>query len=494
MKHAPSLAAQRNDIQAVLASGFGWLRCSRFWLMTVHDAALAKAWLGDLEQTGLIQSVDGVARQKDETGERPAALAAIAFSFAGLRRLGLAESGEFPFPTAFRSGMGSDLRKELLRDGDRSAWRWSDHETQPASPEDDRVRAHILLALWWRDGPAPELPPRPAGAFSIGEIEACPSFFRQDGATGKHLLYEAFRFRDGISQPVPYGLRSDIDAPRPLPASPEKVKEERDQVVAAGEFILGYRNEYDELSYCPDVAGWRAAGDETTSGAHFALNGSYLAVRQIDQDLAALARLEALETPRCPAGATLAEAMMGRRRDGSPLDLPATPPDLAGDEPNSFRYRVTDENGFVTARGSHIRRANPRDTLGHDVPSGILSSKLHRLLRRGRPYRLDDGAGATVAAGLFFIACNTDLERQFEFVHQRWLCNPRFGDLEDEDDPFVGAASPQKKFTMPGLPSGTSVSFGSVTTTVGGGYFFLPGLKALRFIATAPVATVPERP
>ena len=35
-----------------------------------------------------------------------------------------------------------------------------------------------------------------------------------------------------------------------------------DRVVAPGEFILGYRNEYDELTYCPNVEGW--TGDAKT--------------------------------------------------------------------------------------------------------------------------------------------------------------------------------------------------------------------------------------
>jgi putative iron-dependent peroxidase len=158
---------------------------------------------------------------------------------------------------------------------------------------------------------------------------------------------------------------------------------------------------------------------------------------------------------------------------------------------NAFRYRVEDDDGFVTPRGSHIRRVNPRDTLSHDSDSGITSSKLHRLLRRGRPYREADGEGPG-KQGLFFIACNTDLERQFEFVQQRWIMNPRSGPLEHQDDPIVGAAG-SKTFSMAGLPCGQSVSFQSFTTTLGGGYFFLPGTSALRFISVR-LADVTGRP
>lgn len=479
MNHAASLPDQRGDIQAVLASGFGWLECSRFWLMTIKNAPdsvpLARAWIQALHATNLVQSIEQV-RVQIAKKPKPPQLAAIAFSHAGLRTLGLVESAEFPFPTAFRSGMGSELREKLLRDDSREEWGWSDAEAAVGK----RRVVHILLALWWTKGELPPVLPNEALAFDKIEVQGCPSFFNNGN------LYEPFKFRDGVSQPVIYGLKDNIDASPFVPTSKTKngpdADPNPDQVIAAGEFILGYRNEYDELSYCPNVVGWRPP-PHAPAGAHFGLNGSYLAVRQIEQDIEKFAEAEALSAPGCPAGVALVEAMMGRRRDGTPLELPAQNTPLPDLEANGFRYRLKDQNGFTTPRGSHIRRANPRDMLAHDVESGIASSKLHRLLRRGRPYR--DIVEREPTAGLFFIACNTDLERQFEFVHQRWLRNPRFADLEDEDDPFVGTISHNKKFSMQGLPSGTSVApFKSFTATIGGGYFFLPGLKALEFLVS----------
>jgi len=132
-------------------------------------------------------------------------------------------------------------------------------------------------------------------------------------------------------------------------------------------------------------------------------------------------------------------------------------------------------------KGAHIRRMNPRDSLGVDVKSGIKSSKLHRLLRRGRPY-LELTEAKKESEGLFFIACNADLERQFEFMHQRWMRNFRFMNLHNEDDPVVGSPTPPKTFTIPALPSGDQVSLCAFTRSLGGGYFFLPGIKALKFI------------
>ena len=108
-------------------------------------------------------------------------------------------------------------------------------------------------------------------------------------------------------------------------------------------------------------------------------------------------------------------------------------------------------------------------------------SNLHRLLRRGRPY-LEIAEDKKKREGLFFIACNADLERQFEFICQRWLRNFRFGDLHHQDDPVVGSPAWAKTFTMPGLPSGGEMFLTALTRTLGGGYFLLPGITALRFI------------
>ncbi|MGT2500832.1 Dyp-type peroxidase [Bradyrhizobium guangxiense] len=185
-------------------------------------------------------------------------------------------------------------------------------------------------------------------------------------------------------------------------------------------------------------------------------------MRQIEQDVAAFDRF------REANGQHICNKMMGRQDNGWPLAWkydPSTP--KTDSELDTFRYRVDDANGFICPKGAHIRRVNPRDTLGVDVQSSIKSTKLHRLLRRGRPYR-EDSNGET-RKGIFFIACNADLERQFEFVQQRWARNPSFVNLH-ADDPLVGSSDPQtfpKTLSLPGLPSGGEVSLANFTTTLG---------------------------
>ena len=86
-----------------------------------------------------------------------------------------------------------------------------------------------------------------------------------------------------------------------------------------------------------------------------------------------------------------------------------------------------------------------------------------------------------------FIALNAHLERQFEFVQQRWINNPRFGDLGNEVDPVLGQGK-QRAFSRPADPVGEHVGGAAsglpqLVTPLGGGYFFMPGLKALSFLA-----------
>jgi len=154
-------------------------------------------------------------------------------------------------------------------------------------------------------------------------------------------------------------------------------------------------------------------------------------------------------------------------------------------------------NNHLRPIGSHIRRANPRDSLPDSDELGKMASNLHRLLRRGRPFKSSGLADDCVQrppqeVGLFFIAIVADLARQFEFVKRVWIGNPCFGDLCDEGDPILGRRT-SRRFTLPSEPTGTQVGWlPDFTATQGGGYFFMPGLDTLRRIAQGEYTTVPN--
>ncbi len=459
----PHLSEQLDDIQGMLGTGYGWLHSSRFWLLTIKDGREndARAWLAGFVRGGLVVSAAHVRKSRTHPVEKAAA---IAFSYSGITKLGCKETEAHPFPTPFRSGMGSDLRALLLRDRPRQ-WHWSDVDGAVCGP------VHVLIAEWAPRGAEPLVSDIDEEVFCIIKIDNDPCAFQKEKGDTEEKLRESFGFRDGLAQPVIGGLREEQGA-RLKQAIQDAGPLYEDRVVAAGEFILGYRNEYNELTYCPNVEGWTA--DARYTGGRFALNGSYLAVRQIEQNLEAFRAFEKAN------GKGICEKLMGRRKNGLPLSWNPNVP-ASDSRADAFRFRVDDANGFGCPKGAHIRRVNPRDSLGVDVQSSIKSTKLHRLLRRGRPYREKTENGA-LRNGIFFIACNADLERQFEFIHQRWVRNPRFGRLHDQDDPVVGAPAGPKTFSIPGLASGEEISLDAFTQTLGGGYFFLPGIKALEFI------------
>jgi putative iron-dependent peroxidase len=472
----PHLSEQLDDIQGMIGTGFGWLYSSRFWLLTIRDGREndARKWLSKFVQRGLVVSAAAVRESRKNRIEKAVA---IAFSYSGITKLGFKETEAHPFPSPFRSGMGSDLRALLLRDRPRE-WHWSDDGT-------DCVPVHVLIAEWALGGAEPLVSDIDKNVFGIIKIDNDPCAFHKKEGDEEERLREAFGFRDGLAQPVIRGLREDhgIGLKQAIRDAGPLYD---DRVVAPGEFILGYRNEYDELTYCPDVEGWTGKARDT--GGLFGLNGSYLAVRQIEQNVNAFKKFRAAKD-----GKAFCEKLMGRRRNGLPLSWKGTSNVPVSDSrADAFRFRVDDANGFGCPKGAHIRRVNPRDSLGVDIKSSIKSTKLHRLLRRGRPY-VEKIENKATRKGIFFIACNADLERQFEFIHQRWVRNPRFGCLHDQDDPIVGTPVSPKAFSIPGLASGEEISLDAFTRTLGGGYFFLPGIKALRFIVdpvSSPKAVV----
>ena len=221
----------------------------------------------------------------------------------------------------------------------------------------------------------------------------------------------------------------------------------------------------------------------------------------------------------------LAEAMVGRAMNGSPL-VPVLnmPIDGVGmDEKdrayNQFTYD-TDPVGARCPLGSHIRRANPRNADFPNPVKGLIShliqtlgfgrkglrddlmspTRFHRLLRRGRefgggmspPDALKPKAPDDPGRGLHFICLNSNIARQFEFVQGAWLMSTKFNGLSEESDPLMGNREPVQgcpftnTFSLP-REGGLRERLNDVpqfVTVRGGAYFFLPSLRALRYFAT----------
>src|SRR5471030_2884973 len=73
---------------------------------------------------------------------------------------------------------------------------------------------------------------------------------------------------------------------------------------------------------------------------------------------------------------------VGRWKDVTPLTLSPESSDTSLSTA-PFGYRASDAGGLKCPIGAHIRRSNPRDTVGDDPALSLVSVSRHRLLRRG---------------------------------------------------------------------------------------------------------------
>jgi hypothetical protein len=93
----------------------------------------------------------------------------------------------------------------------------------------------------------------------------------------------------------------------------------------------------------------------------------------------------------------------------------------------------------------------------------------------------EDGVERGIAA---FVIC-ASLIRQFEFAQNVWANDRNFHELRNERDPIIGTQDGTLEFKIPKRPIRKKIAgLPAFTTVRGGAYFFLPGIKALRYLAT----------
>ena len=469
-----SEALELDDIQGLVARGYGGLPEASFVLLEIADAVQARGWL-----SGLAGRVTAGSVRPDECAVH------VAIAAGGLAKLGLPPEALASFPLELREGMTTEFRQRILGDVDASApetWRWGGPTTRPV----DMV---LLLYARGRQELSALYEEEHAGFMAGGlhEIEVLDTSTLTDR--------EHFGFRDGISQPTVEGLgREDVPA----------------NTVKAGEFVLGYQNEYEKYTDRPTVPasadphGLLPSHPDDSALHDLGRNGSYLVMRQMSQDVRGFWRFVAGACPR-PDGASdpeaatrLAAKMVGRWPDGAPVTVSPDRDDPALSDLNDFGYGNEDGDGLHCPIGAHVRRTHPRDSLDPDpgTDRSIEIDKRHRLLRRGRAYgptvppeeRLLDAVDDE-PRGLHFIVLCANIVRQFEFVQHTWVNNPKFDGLYEDVDPLVGRRDAAgATFTIPGTPVRERITgIPSFVTVRGGGYFFLPGLRALRYLANLPL-------
>jgi Dyp-type peroxidase family len=416
---------------------------ARYEFLSFDNAAAGRAWLAGLvDKVGTGSSVGSASPD--------ARWVTIAFTCSGLRVLGTSETALATFPDEFREGMAA--RAQILgMVGKNHPDRWVGDLAGPA--------LHAIVILFARDVAERdrcELQHRQhlstlAGVkvLSTLNLEALPPF---DGIAREH-----FGYRDRLSQPV-----VEDTGEQPTPGSGPAIK--------AGEFFLGYEDESGFLPPLPQP--------EVLSR-----NGSFLAYLRMEEHVAVFREFLQQQANTRDEQELIAAKLMGRWRSGAPLVLSPDKddPSLGGDlqRTNDFLFKHADPYGYRCPIGSHIRRMNPRDT-GENM-------QRRKMIRRGGTYgpklaegAPDDGVERGIAA---FIGC-ASLVRQFEFAMNVWVNDPTFKDLDNERDPIVGSHDGTFDMTIPKRPVRKRITgLPSFTTIRGGAYFFLPGIRALRFLA-----------
>ena len=442
-------------------------------------------------------------------GSRPAPkVAYLAVTPQGLQKCGLPgredADGLASFAFPFVAGMAS--RQRVLGDAGDSApdrWRWND---MMVTDHEGTVDAALWIVAEKEDGrdAAVEVVQQRLQELGGTVLRKMPTRPVHEGQFGSGH----FGFSDGHSQPI---IRGCNGARAALP---------RD-LVQPGEFLFGYHNnqgcvpptprlrtELDPLNLLADTSFDRSQlyplfqpQAQPPAFRDLGRNGSYLVLRELEQDVtgfeAANARhatclkerypgLEA--APGVPVSPEwVAAKLVGRWPDGTPLCNRVAPPTgrPAATASNDFSYADDDPNGFRCPLGAHIRRANPRDSLQLGNPDLLSATNRHRLIRRGRSYTYPATGETQEEKGLLFAAICGDLERQFEFVQQRWIAAPNFHGLAGEGDPLLAAPGEGTGvFTIPTVGGPVQLrEVASHVTTRGGGYFFLPSRSTLAFLA-----------
>jgi hypothetical protein len=90
------------------------------------------------------------------------------------------------------------------------------------------------------------------------------------------------------------------------------------------------------------------------------------------------------------------------------------------------------------------------------------------------------------------ICLGANLARQFEFVQNAWAMALHFDGLPGESDPLLGSRlvaadgvrSDGFSIQRADGPAERIVGLPQFVTVLGGAYFFLPGIRALRYLAT----------
>jgi len=488
------------DVQGLVRFGYGKMKEASYVHLRVKDGTAARAWLRNARVTSAVVMTPP-----------PATAMQAAFTAAGLESLGVPASVLAGFSPEFLMGMAEENRARRLGDVGSNApsqWEWGYATDVP----------HLMVMFFAEPG-------RLQSHIQDSKGSAWNTAFEEQRWLGTADLdgVEPFGFADGISQPqIDWERQRNVTRPQM----------DYSNVVALGEFLLGYANEYNKYTDRPLIdadsggAGGLLAAEDAPEKKDIGRNGTYLVMRTLKQDVRSFWQFVSQQAGGNQGEAEkLAAAFVGRTRKGSPLVRPQEDPiaGIGSDPDDVWQNQFTfdkDPIGTACPFGAHVRRENPRNTDYPGRPTGLAklltmlgfgprgfrddlmsTVRLHRILRRGREYGSELSPGDALLPappnererGLHFICLNANILRQFEFLQNAWTINTKFSGLTGERDPLVGNREAALErvvadnFTIQkegGLRRRIS-GLPQFVTVRGGAYFFLPSLRALRYFAEA---------
>jgi Dyp-type peroxidase family len=507
-----------NDVQGLVLSGYPKLPFSAYvlWRFRPQQLVAARQWLSALAErlmrAGAAEAEANAASAAGASAQPPTHLGALkhaehrqlravnlALTSHGLHQLEVGDAVLKNFSLEFLEGMapkpdqasGIPRRSNVLGDlGDSLPDKW-DWGGWAANGDVDGVLllfaadAASLQSLLDDELKAMAMAAEPIGVGSQ-DSDGTPALKGRIFDDRK----EHFGYTDGISQPI-------IEGSPKSQRGEHSDADERIHVVKPGEFILGYLNER------------RVRATASDGAKDLRRNGSYLVLRQLEQDVEGFNDFVAQAAAGLPGDEDddkkrqwVAARLVGRFPSGKPL---ASPPANSKSESadhtkdpvkehsrhksgNDFLYYFEDRFGLQCPVGAHIRRANPRDTKGPDPDTALRLAKMHRILRRGRMYgeRLDPAKpdSGNGRRGILFLCLNADIAGQFEMIQHSWLNNRHFGDLYVGTDPLGHSAADGGTIVIQRQPTNLVLQRPKPFVRVrGGAYFFLPGIAAVKALA-----------
>lgn len=469
------------DVQGTILRGYR-VDHARHFILSITDAAGARTLIGQMvDGTAGIPQITTAARW----AQKPDCFVNVGFTANGLLALGITPQQLLSFDLGFQRGATSSTTAGIVGDtGESAPQNW-------IGGLSDGQGVHLVLSLWVHK-----------------HLDVLAEVTEKLRAAWKDCMTE-LSAHDASALPdnrVHFGYRDNISQPTVQGAPPRKHPIPDDQpVVATGEFLLGYTNEY--------------GSQYTVQPSQLSRNSSYAAFRILEQDVPAFDQFLQTYAPQAKLDPEmLAAKVCGRWRNGNPLELM---PDAPGEplpmsEINNFTYvdpddvEKDDTLGLKCPIGSHLRRNNPRN----EAIVGGTDATHHRIVRRAMPYGPDydpEHPDTSTPRGLVGYFINGSITNQFEFLMGQWdnassfvmsATGPGGTDAGNAvfnitgQDVFLGENDPSdSSFTLPALgkngKNNTAITgFSRMITTRGGAYVFLPSISGLRYLSTlAPPST-----